>query len=117
MSVRKFQCMGKNRDGTRCKNKFLTSKHSDILVCSKHEGQEVDFRYSGVKAPSKMHDVAKLIAIHIKDPETFANFARVCLSCAKACHQLQTVKKSEFSIERDYYDVRLRFLPNGNIFL
>lgn len=114
--VTRFQCLGVNKNGQRCNNKFLTSKYSEELTCSKHKEQNVSFKYSSVKDFSKLHDIAKLIAIHINDPETFSDFSKVCLSTAKACHVLQDIKKKQFSQEKEINGVKMLVLPSGRIY-
>ena len=116
MKVSKFRCLGKNKNGSRCNNKFLTNNWTKELTCTKHKDQKVDFQYSPLKYPCPLRDVAYLIAKEIDDPVTFANFAKVCLTTAKCCHRLQDDKKKEFSQIKDYYGHQMRFLPNGDIY-
>lgn len=96
--MRKVQCLGKTTSGSRCTKKFLVHKDSEQLTCYLHKDQNVQFTYSGVKQPCKLHDIADLIAKEIHDAKTFNSFAKVCLSTAKACHKLQFEKKKEFAI-------------------
>ena len=116
--MRRFTCMGLTAKGKKCKNVFLTSKHSEELTCSIHKDQIVEFEYSTVKTSCILHDIAHIIASNISNPQTFLAFAQICLSAAKACHKLQDIKKKEFStpyilngnpIDK-YYN-----LPNGNL--
>lgn len=111
-----FRCLGKNRDGTRCKKTFLTSKWSETLTCQLHKDQSVTFQYSHVQNSCPLHDVAYLIAKEISDPNTFATFAKLCLSTAKACHKLQDLKKRQFMRIVDEFHYKVQLLPNGTYF-
>ena len=111
-----FRCLGKNKDSSRCKNTFLTSKYSKTLTCFKHKNQTVDFVYSSVTKSCPLHDIAYIIAKEINDSKTFAQFAKVCLSTAKACHKLQEEKKEQFSTTKSFYGFENKYLPNGEIF-
>ena len=116
--MRRFQCLGKNKNGSRCKNKFLTSSYSTLLTCSRHSDQDVTFQY-GDLSPNSFKDVAKLISMYIDDPKTFSSFAAVCRSTAKACHSIQDEKKREFAkVENSYGIEYFEYftLPNGSIY-
>jgi len=116
LKISKFRCLGKNKNGSRCKKTFITSSWSKILTCSTHKTQEVDFQYSSVKNSCPLHDIAFLIAKEIDDPKTFSQFAKVCLSTAKQCHKLQEKKKEQFSNTRKFYGFENKYLPNGEVF-
>ncbi len=90
-----FRCLGKNKNGTRCKKTFLTSSFANNLTCHLHKDQDVTFQY-GPLPNGGFKDVAGIIAKQIDDPATFRYFAMVCKSTAKACHMLQTEMKNRF---------------------
>ncbi len=113
----KFRCLGKNKKGERCSNTFVSSRYSKTLTCSKHKSQDVDFQYSSLKNSDPLKDVAFLIAKEIKDPKTFNSFAKVSLSCAKACHKLQKNKKNEFKIVKIFMGTSRFMLPDGSLFV
>ena len=116
IKISKFRCLGKNKNGDRCKKTFITTTYSKILTCSIHKNQEVDFLYSSLKKSCPLHDIAFLIAKEIDDPKTFSQFAKVCLSTAKQCHKLQEEKKEQFSTSKNFYGFENKYLPNGEVF-
>jgi hypothetical protein len=90
LNEKKIRCCGRLKNGGRCKNNFYPME-TTYLTCTLHRSQlNVTYCYSSEVGQFK--DVAKLIAIQIDDPTTFARFAKVCRSTAKACHELQKIK-------------------------
>lgn len=114
MKPNNFQCLGKTSRGERCRKTFITTNWSKTLTCTTHRNQIVNFQYSNLKTPCNLHDVAGLIANLICDPKTFATFAKICLSTAKACSALQTVKKAHFRIKKKMNGIEGTELPNGS---
>ena len=117
--MRRFRCLGNNKDGSRCKNMFLVSQHNQELTCSKHSAQHVSYQYSKVKTACPLHDIAKLIAQEIDDPATFNSFAKISLSTAKACSKLQKEKKKQFGKPFVFDGLVIQNvieLPNGTMF-
>lgn len=107
-------------ENLKCPGKYWPRECSEDSngLCIVHQNENIIVNYSPLTKSCTLHDVAELIAKEIDDPNTFSNFAKVCLSTAKACHKLQNVKKMEFSTI--YMDERtkigwniVRVLPNG----
>lgn len=114
-----IRCLGKNKNGSRCKKTFLSCKFSQVLTCDRHKDQKVDFVYGNIEVGG-FKDVAKLIANYIDDPATFRAFSMTCRSAAKACHDndIQKRKRLEFSKRQGtagILSLTLMVLPNGVI--
>ena len=107
--MKKIRCCGKLKNGERCKNLFFPSGSS--LTCHVHKNQK-DATYWYRSEVGLFKDVAKIIAQIIDDPQTFASFAQVCRSTAKACHELQHAKINQWRRKIKFSENYI--LPNGS---